>query len=101
MAGPRFCSRRLLRLFPYTHSRVSLLHQSALLAQVFSSGNVGEGAGVYWMFYSGGNFEADSLPAGLLQGTAEAEGARRALAVHIDQLATAKGICQTALLCCM
>lgn len=47
---------------------------------MFSSGNVGEGAGVYWMFYSGATPEVHSLPEGLLQGSHEAEGARCAAA---------------------
>lgn len=33
--------------------------------QILSSNSVSSGEGVYWMFYSGGSFEAVPLPAGL------------------------------------
>ena len=48
--------------------------------QVFSSTSVGEGAGVYWMFYSGGNYENGSVPSSLPGAAAACEGARHALA---------------------
>lgn len=51
-----------------------------LFSQVFSSDNV-SGAGVYWMFYSGSNFESTQAPAGLhgLEAGKEVEGLRCAL----------------------
>ena len=47
--------------------------------QVFSSTSVGEGAGVYWMFYSGGTYESGPLPTSLPGAAAACEGARHAL----------------------
>ncbi|KAK9799010.1 hypothetical protein WJX73_003754 [Symbiochloris irregularis] len=40
-------------------------HLTVSDVQVFSRDAVGEGVGVYWMYYSGGNFEAADCPAGL------------------------------------
>ena len=46
--------------------------------QIFSSDAVNTGVGVYWMFYSGGNFEEAEVPAGfpMLEAGSSAEGLR-------------------------
>jgi hypothetical protein len=33
--------------------------------QIFSSDSVNTGVGVYWMFYTGGNFEEAAVPSGM------------------------------------
>jgi hypothetical protein len=40
-------------------------HLHASDVQLLSNSSVGTGAGVYWMFYSGGSFEAAAVPEGL------------------------------------
>lgn len=40
-------------------------HLAVADVQILSSNSVSSGEGVYWMFYSGGSFEAVPLPAGL------------------------------------
>ncbi len=40
-------------------------HMHAGDVQIMSSGVVGGGTGVYWMFYSGGSFEEVEVPAAL------------------------------------
>lgn len=40
-------------------------HMHAADVQILSSGSVGGGTGVYWMFYSGGSFEEVDVPAAL------------------------------------
>eukprot|EP00882_Tetradesmus_deserticola_P025671 GHRQ01028221.1.p1 GENE.GHRQ01028221.1~~GHRQ01028221.1.p1 ORF type:complete len:164 (+),score=56.56 GHRQ01028221.1:1087-1578(+) len=49
-------------------------HLSVSDVQVLSNSSVSSGVGVYWMFYSGGDFEAVPAPAGL-PGAAAAGGA--------------------------
>jgi hypothetical protein len=46
--------------------RLKAAHDTAdTAAQVFSSAAVSGGVGVYWMFYTGGDFEGVSVPQGL------------------------------------
>ena len=42
-----------------------LLAHSARTVQVLSSGTVNGGIGIYWMFYSGGDYEPMPIPASL------------------------------------
>ena len=42
-----------------------LTKSTVTLSQIFSSDAVNTGVGVYWMFYTGGNFETAHTPTGL------------------------------------
>lgn len=40
-------------------------HTPCLVSQVLSNNSVSSGVGVYWMFYSGGDYEPVTAPQGL------------------------------------
>lgn len=60
-------------------------------AQVLSNSSVSSGVGVYWMFYSGGDFEAVAAPEGLPGGAAGAavEGLRLRPGLAMSQVSEA------------